>query len=99
MTNEGTGAPAEHRPTQPGWVERLSLWGMAVILGIFVNIVVLLALEPLVGRHPARAVATGLGMAVLFEVGHGPRSLRSFLRFAGVCLVAASALEWWDGAG
>jgi len=94
--DDGTDAPAEHRPTQPGGGERAALVGMAVIVSLFVNIVLRMVLEPLAGRHPARAVAIGLSMAIFFEIAYGARSIRSFLTTAGMCLVAASALEWWD---
>lgn len=95
MMNDGTDAPAELRPTQPGLGERLAMWGMALILGIIVGVVLRITLNPLVGQQAARTIAKGLSLAVVLEVGNGVRSIRSFLTTAGVCLVAFSAVEWW----
>jgi len=97
MTSDGTDTPAEHRPAQPGWGERLALWGMAGILSTILFLVLMFVLDPLVGRKPAHAVAKGLSMAVLFEVGYGVRSIRSFLVTAAVFLAAFSVYEWWWG--
>jgi hypothetical protein len=95
MTIDGTNAPAEQRPARPGLGERLALWGMAMMLAIIVGLVLRITLDPLVGRQAARTIAKGLSLAVVFEVGSGVRSVRSFLTTASLSVAALAAFDWW----
>jgi hypothetical protein len=99
MTIDGSNAPAEHRPPPPGLGERLALWGMAVILGIFVGVVLRLALNPLVGQRAAHTIARGISLAVALEVGSRVRSVRLFLSTASLLVAAGAAFDWLYGPG
>jgi hypothetical protein len=94
MTYDATDAPAQHRPTPPGLGERLALWGMAIILSMLGGVVLMFILDPLVGQQAARTIAKGISLAVLFEVGNGVRSVRSFLATASLSVAALAAFEW-----
>jgi ABC-type Mn2+/Zn2+ transport system permease subunit len=97
MTNDGTDTPAEQRPAQPGWGERLALWAMVAIFAMIGSLFLRLALQPIVGEGPAHAVSRGLCLAVFIQLGRGDRSIRAFLETSAVCMAAAAAAEWWGG--